>query len=122
MSRFYGPIGFVTQVEDPEDSGIWVEKSIEKNYRGEVSKNYKRWDNGDQLNKNLNISNTISIVADPYVSNHLADIRYIKWLGGYWEISSVDVEFPRLVLSIGGIYNGPKVESSSNSEEHPRSS
>lgn len=122
MSRFYGSIGFVTQVEDPADSGTWVEQPIERNYRGEVSRNYKRWDNGDQLNKNFNISNTISIVADPYASSHLVAIRYIKWLGGYWEITSVDVEPPRLVLSIGGVYNGPTATTSSDSDEHPRNS
>lgn len=120
MSRFYGPIGFVSTVEEPEGSGIWVEVPIERNYRGEVSKNNKRWDNGEYLNKNLNISNTISIVADPYISNHLNSIRYIKWLGGYWEISSIDVASPRLILSIGGVYNGPTVKSSGDSEEYPR--
>lgn len=120
MSRFYGPIGFVSTVEEPEGSGIWIEVPIEHNYRGEVSKNNKRWDNGAYLNKNLNISNTISIVADPYISNHLNSIRYIKWLGGYWEISSVDVASPRLILSIGGVYNGPTVKSSESPEEYPR--
>lgn len=122
MSRFYGPIGFVVQIEDPEDSGIWIEQPIERNYRGEVRRNYKKWDNGDQLNKNLNVNNTISIVADPYASSHLMAIRYIKWLDGYWEITSVEVNFPRLVLSIGGVYNGPKAATSSDSEEYPRNS
>ena len=120
MGLFYGPIGFVNQIENPEDSGIYVEVPEEKYYRGEIRRNTKRWDNGDKLNPNLNISNTISIIADPYISNHLNSIRYIKWLGGYWEISSVDVESPRLILNIGGVYNGPTVGTSSDSEEHPR--
>lgn len=121
MSVFYGPIGFVETVEDPVGSGIWVEKPTEHYYRGVVSRYGKRWDGGSQqINPNLSISNTISIVADPFISNHLYSIRYIKWLGGYWEISSVDVEYPRMILSIGGVYNGPKVESSTDSGEHPR--
>lgn len=120
MGLFYGPIGFVTTIEDPPNSGIWVDIPEEKNYRGEIRRNSKRWDNGDKLNSDLNIFNTISIVADPYISNHLNSIRYIKWLGGYWKITSVDVEPPRLVLSIGGVYNGPTLGTSSNFEEHPR--
>lgn len=121
MALFYGPIGFVETVEDPEGSGVWVEKPIERNYRGEVSRFGKRWDSGSQqVNPNLTITNTISIVADPYISNHTYALRYIKWLGGYWEISSVDVEHPRLVLSIGGVYNGPTVGTSGDTEEHPR--
>lgn len=120
MARFYGSIGFVNTVEDPPDSGIWNEVPTERKYRGEISRNTRRWDSGEHLNKNLNISNTISIVADPYISNHLNSIRYIKWLGGYWEVSSVDVAYPRLTLSIGGVYNGPTIETSENSDEHPR--
>ena len=121
MSLFYGPIGFVETIEEPSNSGIYVEKPIERNYRGEVSKYGKRWnDGGQKVNPDITITNTISIVADPYASNHLYAIRYIKWLGGYWEVSSIDVELPRLILSIGGVYNGPTVESSGNSGEHPR--
>lgn len=121
MSLFYGQIGFVETVEEPEGSGIWIEKPIERNYRGEVSKYGKRWDNSaQQVNPNLTITNTISIVADPFLSNHLYSLRYIKWLGGYWEVSSVDVEFPRLILSIGGVYNGPTIGTSETSGEHPR--
>ena len=120
MGLFYGPIGFVETVENPVDSGIWVEVPVERNYRGNIQRNTKQWDSAQQLNPNLKINNTISIVADPYFNNHLNAIRYIKWMGCYWEISSVDVEFPRLVLSIGGVYNGPTVETSSNFEGHPR--
>ncbi len=120
MSKFYGPIGFVTFVEDPEGSGIWVEVAIEKSYRGEVNKNYKRWENSQHLNDDINISNTISIVADPYVSNNLNNIRYVKWSGNYWKITSVEVQYPRLVLTLGGVYNGPKDGTSSDFEEYPK--
>ncbi len=120
MSRFFGPIGFVMSMEVPEGSGIWKDVVTEKNYRGEISKNTKRWDNSQYLNDDLNISNTISIVADPYASNNLFGIRYVKWLGSYWKIISAEVQSPRIVLSLGGVYNGPTAGSSSNSEEYPR--
>ena len=120
MSLFYGAIGFVMPVEDPEGSGIWVEKAIERSYRGNVSRYGKRWDSGSQqVNPNLTITNTISIVADPFVSNHLYSIRYIRWLGSYWEVSSAEVETPRITLSIGGVYNGPTDGTSSEIGEHP---
>lgn len=120
MGLFYGPIGFSDTIEEPIGSGIWIQVPIEKNYRGEVQRNTKRLDIGDNINPNLNISNTISVIADPFFNNHLNSVRYIKWLGGYWEITSVDVVPPRLVLSIGGVYNGPTVESPDDSGEHPR--
>ena len=120
MSKFYGPIGFVIDEETESGSGIWVQVPTERNYRGEVNRISKRWDSSEHLNKNLNISNTISIVADPFISNNLHAIRYIKWLGGYWEITSVDVELPRLTLSIGGVYNGPTAGTPESFDEHPR--
>ena len=113
MSRFYGLIGFVETQEIPEGSGIWVEVPTERKYRGEVSKFGKRWNSGDKVNSDLTISNTISIVADPYVS-------YLRWLENYWEISNVDIEPPRLILTLGGLYNGPTVGTSSDTDQHPR--
>ena len=120
MGVFYGPIGFVTVSENPPDSGIWEEIPEERMYRGEIVRNSRKWESTDQVNKNLNISNTISIIIDPYLSNNINTIRYIKWLNSYWEITSIDVEYPRMVLSIGGVYNGPTVGATSDSKEHPR--
>ena len=120
MSRFFGPIGFVTHEENPVGSGIWVEVATEKNYRGDVQRNTKRWDSGEHLNDELNIGNTISIVADPYASGNLFAIRYVKWLGSYWKITNVEVQPPRLILSLGGVYNGPTAGTSDDSGEHPR--
>lgn len=118
MPKFYGSIGFVKSRETYAGSGIWEDVPFEKKYRGTIVKNIKRWESSEYLNKDLNISNTISIVADPYVLKHLTRIRYIKWLGSYWEITSVSVEHPRLVLTVGGVYNGPKVETSECTEEN----
>jgi len=120
MGLYYGLIGFVETKENPEGSGVWEEVPTERFYRGEIRRNTKRWDNGSGVNPNLNISNTISIIADPYCKNHLNAIRYLRWLSGYWEISSVEVESPRLILSIGGVYNGPTLGAPENSGEHPR--
>ncbi len=120
MPKFFGPIGFVTPIEDPAGSGIWVEDATEKNYRGEVIKNSRSWESAQQLNDNLNIRNSISIVADPYISNKINTIRYVKWLGTYWKVTDVEVQYPRLVLTLGGVYNGQTAGTSRDSEEHPR--
>lgn len=120
MSKFYGIIGFVESQETEPGSGIWEDVVTERKYRGEVTKNYKRWDNSEYLNDNLNISNTISIVADPFVSNKLFSVRYVKWLGSYWKVNSAEVQAPRILLTLGGVYNGPVGESKGDVEEHPR--
>lgn len=120
MAKFYGPIGFVCSEETEPGSGIWEDVVEERNYRGDVTKVYNRWEKSDKLNDNISISNNISIVADPYVSSNLYKIRYVKWLGGYWEITGIDVQPPRLVLTIGGVYNGPTKGSTASIDEHPR--
>lgn len=108
MSKFYGAIGFSVPVEEPIGSGIWVGEPTEKNYRGEITKAVKKWDSNQKVNDDLTISNTLSIISDPYLSNNLSKITYVKWLGAYWKVVSAEVQFPRIVLSIGGVYNGPK--------------
>lgn len=107
--RYSGIIGFVCRQEDPVGSGIWKNKPIERRYYGDVVKNYRRWETAsEQVNDNVNISNTISIVADSFAEAHLAYIRYAEYSGQKWNVTSVEVQRPRLILSIGGVYNGPQ--------------
>lgn len=104
MARYHGKIGYAETVETSPD--VWEATIIEREYYGDVIRNTRRWENGESLNDNLTISNTISIVADDYAYGHFAFIRYIEWLGNRWKVSSVEVQRPRLILQIGGVYNG----------------
>ena len=63
--------------------------------------------NADQLNDNINIANEISIVADPYANGNFYAMRYVVFMGAKWKITNVRVAYPRLILTIGGIYNAP---------------
>lgn len=109
--KYHGNVGFVAFRE--KTPGVDVEVPVEHEYTGDVLQNTKRWENSQQINKDLNISNRISIIADPYVRENLFAIRYLTWMGTYWEVISADVQYPRIILSIGGVYNGPTVGSSS---------
>lgn len=104
MAKYFGPIGFVEHKET--SPGVYEEVSVEKSYSGDVLRNSRRWEAGENLNDNLTIANTISIIADDYACEHFFAIRYLYWMGTYWKVTSVSVEPPRLVLSIGGVYNG----------------
>lgn len=103
MPKYYGKIGFSETVETRP--GIWEEQIVERNYYGDVLKISKRFDNSSYLNDNLNISNQFSIVADPYARDHFHSMRYLTWCGTKWKISSVQVDYPRLSLEVGGLYN-----------------
>lgn len=102
--KYHGKIGFVTTEE--KRPGVDVEVVTEREYFGDVIKASKRWESASQVNPNLNISNQISIIADPYLGENLFAIRYISWMNSLWDITSVDVQYPRMVLTIGGVYNG----------------
>lgn len=108
MAKFYGPVGYVLDVEMAPD--VHVEKPVERLYCGDLTKNNRRLQSVDKVNSDVTISNQISIVADPYALNHMHTIRYVKWMGAAWEVSTVDLEYPRLILSLGGVYNGETAE------------
>lgn len=104
MAKFCGMIGFaVTEETKP---GVWTEQITERKYYGDLVKNNRRLQTGENLNDDINVSNEISIVSDPYVRENFFAIRYVVFMGAKWKVSSVDVQYPRLVLSLGGVYNG----------------
>ena len=107
MARFYGEIGYGESVEDPIDSGIWVDRIVEYPYFGDVVRNIRRLEDGQGLNNDLSVGNSISIVADERANAHFHSIRYIRWAGALWTVTSVEVRAPRLILSLGEVYNGP---------------
>ena len=105
MAKWYGNIGFVELVENVP--GVHTEVITERPYFGELIRNTRLLQNVNQANDNINISNQISIVADPYADGHIYDMRYVEFKGAKWDISNVDVrERPRLLLSLGGLWNG----------------
>jgi len=104
MARYYGRIGWAETAETAP--GVWEEVITERKYYGDVIRNSRRWENGESLNDNLIVSNSISILADEYAYTHLANIRYVEWMGSLWKPSSVEVQRPRIILQIGGVYNG----------------
>ena len=103
MAKFYGKIGFAKMAESAP--GVWVENITEREYYGDVNRNIRRLQTGMGLNDDISVSNEISIVADPYVNENFHSMRYVRYMGAKWKISSVDVQYPRLILTLGGEYN-----------------
>lgn len=104
MAKFYGKIGYANTVETKP--GVYEEQIVERSYYGDLIRNTRRLQSADQVNDNINISNEISIVADPYVTNNFHTMRYAVFMGTKWKISNVEVSYPRLILTLGGVYNG----------------
>lgn len=108
MAKFYGKIGYAETVETKP--GVWRPKITEKPYFGDLIRNSRQYESAGQVNDNLNIANEISIVADPYARQNFHSMRYVEFMGAKWKVTRVEVQYPRLILTIGGVYNDGKTE------------
>ncbi|MBR0280525.1 MAG: hypothetical protein IJQ81_02905 [Oscillibacter sp.] len=101
--RYCGRIGYgATEEIRP---GVYEERTEEREYYGDVTRNTRRYQRGESLNDNLELDNVISIVADPFAFEHFSEIRYVIWNGAKWKVKGVEIQYPRLSLTIGGVYN-----------------
>lgn len=104
MAKFSGKIGYAIQVESKP--GVWTNQIVEKSYRGDFVLKQQRWETTEAVNNNLTLDNSVSIIADPYAYTNLGFMKYIIIGGKKWKISSLTINRPRIVIQIGGIYNG----------------
>ncbi len=104
MAKFYGVIGFAENIEI--SPGLWEERITERSYYGDLSRNIRNLQSSGSVNDDINISNEISIVADPYAEQNFHTMRYVEFMGTKWKITSIEVLYPRLKLTVGGVYNG----------------
>lgn len=109
MAKFYGQIGY-SEGSQETAPGVYKNVVVEKDHYGDVLLNYRRLTPGDNANDDISVTNTISIVADAYAQNHFFAMLYLRWAGTLWTVQSVQVQAPRLILTLGGVYNGPKAE------------
>ena len=103
MAKFYGVIGYVETVET--SPGIFEEQPTERNYFGDLIRHTRMLQNSGNVNDNINIGNQISIIADPFAYQNFHSMRYVEFMGAKWKITNVEVQYPRLILTIGGVYN-----------------
>ena len=106
-NRFYGVVGYAeTAVESVP--GVWTEPIVEVSYYGDITRNTRQLREGSLVNDDITVGNNISIVADAYANENFMNIRYVAWSGSLWTVTAVEVRAPRLILTLGGIYNVPE--------------
>lgn len=103
MAKFHGKVGFVTTVETAP--GVYSEVVTEKNHFGDVIRNTRRWEKGEGLNDNIQVTNQFSIIGDSFMLKNMSSLRYIEYMGQKWKVTSIEIVRPRLILTIGGLYN-----------------
>ena len=108
--KFYGPVGFVEVVE--KRPGVRATEPVEYTYSGDVLRRGIRYQSGQSVNDTITPSQQISILSDPYARSHVGSMKYVKWMGTAWKITDISVQYPRLILTLGGAYNGATVRPS----------
>lgn len=106
LAKFYGAIGYALLEESTP--GVWMDSIVEKNYRGDVILDQRRWQSTEKVNDDLNVDNSISIIADAYAYENIGYMKYIVWNNVAWKIQSFNINRPRIVIQIGGVYNGER--------------
>lgn len=105
MNKFYGNVGFIEYVEI--EPGYWDHETVEHKYYGDWIKFSGKFRvNSDSTNDDKDVASTLSIVADPYAEQHFSDLRYVEFGGKQWKVTAIELQYPRLILTIGGLYNG----------------
>ena len=105
MAKWFGKIGYIVQVQTAPS--VWKNQDEVREYFGDVTRNTSRWSsNPNSTNDDLNIDNQISIVADQFAYQNFHSMKWIEFMGAKWKITKVEVQHPRLILTIGGVYNG----------------
>lgn len=113
MAKFYGNIGFARVSETAP--GVWTEEIVEHPYYGEMEKHSFKWQGGQNINDNINFDMSINLIGDTYLYENLGFIRYVNWMHNSWKVSNVSVkDYPRLTLTLGGLYNGNKARDTEN--------
>lgn len=106
MAKFHGPVGYNEGTSEVEP-GIHKEVIVERSYFGDVIRNTRLLQENENLNGQLVVNNSISIVADAYANEHFFAMRYVGWAGILWVVTTAEVQSPRIILRLGGKYNGP---------------
>lgn len=104
MAKWFGKIGYAETTETKP--GVWKEQITEREYFGDLLRNSRRLQSTSTLNDNVIIANEISILADPFAYENFCAMRYATFMDTKWEISNVEVQYPRLILTLGDVYNG----------------
>ena len=107
--KFSGVVGFWGE-EKEVSPGVWRPEIVERKYTGDVLKNYRSLQRMEKQNANLTTTNQISILSDLYAKQNWHSICYVIWNGVKWSVDNVEIDYPRLTLSLGGVYNGNEEE------------
>lgn len=104
MAKYAGLVGYVTQEE--VEVGVWAPVEDEHMMRGDIIGKGNSFTQADKVNDDINLSNRISLMGNEFAWKNYTHIRYVHYLGEKWKVTSIDVQRPRIIVTLGGVWNG----------------
>lgn len=104
MAKYAGLVGYVTQEETVP--GVWIPVATERKMRGDVIGLGYSFQENEKVNDDITLQHRLSLVGDPFAYKHFTTIKYVHYLGVKWKVTGVQIQRPRLILSLGGVWNG----------------
>lgn len=102
--RWYGAIGYATDVEIKP--GVWVPQIVDRKYQGSLFKNKTALQQTAEINSGITFNHSLSVIADPFAYENYYSIKYVTYLNKKWIVTNIVMEYPRMTLTLGGMYNG----------------
>lgn len=105
MDRFFDKVGYGMPGELVD--GVWSDSITERAYYGDILDTTRYNASDDKVNSDLRLTERIRILADAFAFENFSKIKYVWRMGSAWQVTSVAVERPRLLLTLGEVYHGP---------------
>jgi hypothetical protein len=106
MTRFRDKVGYVSQGSLVD--GVQEVIVTERVYKGEVLEATSSLQDGEKVNDDIRLQDRISVLADAYGLENFSRIKFVVRMGIPWIAQTVRVERPRIIISLGGVYHGPR--------------
>ena len=116
MARFHDKVGFMIG-QDNQETGKYEYQAVEKPYYGRILEHTRRWESADSVHDDLTVANQIAITANDYAFKHASSITYVHWMHGLWKVTSIRVKTPEIILTLGGVWNGPTAAAAETADD-----
>ncbi len=104
MAKYAGLVCYVTQEE--KVPGVWTPLENPVLMKGDIIRQSSNYQDNGKINSDISLNHRVSLVGDAYAFDNYYNIKWIMLDGRKWEVTSVEIQRPRIIVSIGGLWNG----------------
>lgn len=103
MARYSGLVGYVTQEETVP--GVWSPVENPRTMKGEIIRQSSTNPDHGKINSDISLNHRVSLWGDAYAFDSYYAIKWIQIDGRKWEVTSVEIKRPRIIVTVGGLWN-----------------